>query len=38
VLVDYPNDSIFYVLVLSFRRIERRGLFAAGIGNCLEAA
>ena len=38
VLVDYPNNSMFYVLVLSFRRIERRGLFVAGIGNCLEAA
>jgi hypothetical protein len=38
VLVDYPNNSMFFVLMLSFRRIERRGLFVAGIGNCLEAA
>ena len=37
VLVDYPNNSMFYVLMLSLRRIERRGLFVAGIGNCLEA-
>jgi hypothetical protein len=38
VLVDYPNNSMFFVLMLSFRRIERRGLFVAGIGNRLEAA